>query len=260
MLVATASVSVRYGDHASRTHGDQRASHGDQRTSHGDQRTSHGDQRTSHGEPVEPRPHDDGVIALRDVTIEINPGTKVVLWGAAASGKTTLLKTLAGLIRPSSGHVRWGHHDPAALTSSVRRELQSNFGMVFQSDALFDSMSVLENVLLPLRKRRVPEDEARARALEAIERVGLTDAMLKRPEALSGGMKKRCGVARAIVSRPSVLLADDPFAGLDPATEKSIAELLLEVSRGRTLIAALPDPVDALPADRLVHLTQGELT
>ena len=201
----------------------------------------------------------DDVTALRDVSIEIQPGTKVVLWGSAASGKTTLLKALAGLVRPSSGHVRWGQSDPSALTSAARRELQSNFGMVFQSDALFDSMSVLDNVLLPLRKRRVPEDQARVRALEALERVGLTDAMLKRPEALSGGMKKRCGVARAIVSRPSILLADDPFAGLDPATEKSIAQLLLEVSRGRTLIAALPDPVDSLPADVLVHMTQGEL-
>ncbi len=201
----------------------------------------------------------DDVLALNDVTIEIVPGTKVVLWGAAASGKTTLLKALAGLVRPSLGHVRWGAEDPAMLSSAARRELQSGFGMVFQSDALFDSMSVLDNVLMPLRKRRVPEAEAQTRAFEALSRVGLREAANKRPEALSGGMKKRCGVARAIVSRPSVLLADDPFAGLDPLTQRSIAQLLLEVSAGRTLIAALPDPVDSLPADLVVHLIDGAL-
>jgi phospholipid/cholesterol/gamma-HCH transport system ATP-binding protein len=131
--------------------------------------------------------------------------------------------------------------------------------MVFQSDALFDSMSVLENVLLPLVKRQVPRAEAEGRAREVLSRVGLEAAASKRPESLSGGMKKRVGVARAIVSRPSVLLADDPFAGLDPATERSIGELLLEVSSGCTLIAALPDPSPALPLPRVLRFENGRL-
>jgi len=201
----------------------------------------------------------DDVLALNAVSLEVKPGTKVVVWGSAGSGKTTLLKALAGLVRPTTGSVHWSDLDVTSLSVSRRRELQSELGMVFQSDALFDSMSVLDNVLMPLRKRRVPEAEAHQRALEALTRVGLRDAAQKRPEALSGGMKKRCGVARAIVSRPSVLLADDPFAGLDPVTEQSIASLLLEVSAGRTLIAALPDPIDALPVDRVLHLTQGRV-
>lgn len=194
------------------------------------------------------------VRALDAVSLEFDAGSRTVLWGPAASGKTSLLKCLAGLVVPTSGEVRWDDVDVKTLSAAQRRAAQVNFGMVFQSDALFDSMSVLENVLLPLRKRKVAEDEAQARAREALARVGLEKAADKKPETLSGGMKKRAGVARAIVARPSVLMADDPFAGLDPVTEKSIAELLMEVSEGKSLIVVLPDPVESLPIARTVRL------
>lgn len=197
------------------------------------------------------------VVALRDVSLDFPAGSRTVLWGPAGGGKTSLLKCVAGLARPSAGHVWWDEADVAALDTQGRRALQVRFGMVFQSDALFDSLSVLDNVLLPLLKRRVPRAEALDRAHEALRRVGLLEAAGKRPENLSGGMKKRCGVARAIVARPQVLLADDPFAGLDPITERSIADLLLEVSEGRTLIVALPDPVESLPLPRRVHFREG---
>lgn len=197
------------------------------------------------------------VRALRDVEVEFEAGSRAVLWGPAGSGKTSLLKCLAGLVTPTSGEVRWDDAALAAMDAAQKRAQQVNFGMVFQSDALFDSLSVVDNVLLPLRKRRVPEDEAQARAREALKQVGLAQAADKRPETLSGGMKKRAGVARAIVARPAVLLADDPFAGLDPKTERSIAELLLEVSEGKTLLVVLPDPVDSLPIDRTLRLVDG---
>lgn len=194
------------------------------------------------------------VHALDEVSLDFASGSRTVLWGPAASGKTSLLKCLAGLVIPTSGEVRWDDVDVKTLSAEQRRAAQVNFGMVFQSDALFDSMSVLENVLLPLRKRKVAEDEAQVRAREALARVGLEKAADKKPETLSGGMKKRAGVARAIVARPSVLLADDPFAGLDPVTEKSIADLLIEVSDGKSLIVVLPDPVESLPIDRTIRL------
>lgn len=197
------------------------------------------------------------VKALDHLDLVFPAGTRAVIHGPAGSGKTTLLKCLAGLQRPTAGRVRWGQRVVAELDAEARRAAQVAFGMVFQTDALFDSLTVLENVELPLRKRRVPGEEARARALEALERVGLKDAALKRPEVLSGGMKKRCGVARAIVARPEVLLADDPFAGLDPATEASIARLLLEVSEGRSLIVVLPDPVETLGIERRIRLVEG---
>lgn len=199
------------------------------------------------------------VEALTHVTADFAVGTHAVLWGPAGSGKTTLLKALAGLVRATTGEVTWDGKDVATLSVEARREAQAAFGMVFQTDALFDSMSVLDNVLLPLRKRGVAEAVAQAQALEALDRVGLAQAAQKSPQHLSGGMKKRCGVARAIVAKPRVLLADDPFAGLDPATEASIAGLLLEVSAGCTLIAALPDPVAALPADRWLRLEGGRV-
>lgn len=199
------------------------------------------------------------VDALIDVSVTIAPGEQVLVTGQAASGKTTWLKCLAGLQPPTAGHVRWGSDDVASLATEERRRRQRSFGMVFQSDALFDSMTVLDNVMLPLTKRLVPRDEAVERARAVLERVGLASAQGKRPEELSGGMKKRVGVARAIVAQPSVLLADDPFAGLDPSTERSIAELLLEVSRGRTLVTALPDPVSSLPLSRVLRFEQGRL-
>lgn len=199
------------------------------------------------------------VDALLDISVSIAPGEQVLVTGQAASGKTTWLKCLAGLQPPTSGHVRWGADDVAGLGIEERRKRQRSFGMVFQSDALFDSMTVLDNVMLPLTKRQVPHDEALERARAVLERVGLSSAHRKRPEELSGGMKKRVGVARAIVAQPSILLADDPFAGLDPSTERSIAELLLEVSRGRTLVTALPDPVASLPLSRVLRFEQGRL-
>lgn len=200
------------------------------------------------------------VHALEDVTLSVPAGSRLVLCGPAGGGKTSLLKCLAGLVRPTAGAVTWDGRDVGAMTKDERRAAQVAFGMVFQTDALFDSMTVLDNVLLPLRKRGVGEDEAKESALEALTRVGLRDAALKRPEVLSGGMKKRAGVARAIVARPVVLLADDPFAGLDPVTEGSIASLLLEVSEGRTLIVALPDPVASLPIERRVRLVGGKVS
>lgn len=191
--------------------------------------------------------------------MQIEPGAQLIVTGEAASGKTTWLKCLAGLRRPTSGTVQWSNTDVAAMSATERRARQSAFGMVFQSDALFDSMTVLENVELPLLRRGVEVEQARERSMEALRRVGLEAARSKRPESLSGGMKKRVGVARAIVAQPTVLLADDPFAGLDPVTERSIAELLLEVSAGRTLIAAIPDPVDSLPVARLLRFEAGAL-
>jgi phospholipid/cholesterol/gamma-HCH transport system ATP-binding protein len=198
--------------------------------------------------------HFGAVRAFDALDLEFAVGSRTVLWGSAGGGKTSLLKCLTGLTLPSGGEVRWDGVSVSSMTPEERRARQVAFGMVFQSDALFDSLTVLDNVLLPLRKRGVPPAEALARAEEALAQVGLTRAAQKHPENLSGGMKKRAGVARAIVARPQVLIADDPFAGLDPNTERSIAELLLEVSAGKTLIVALPDPVPSLPIERTVHL------
>lgn len=203
--------------------------------------------------------HFGAVRALSNLTLDFPVGSRTVLWGPAGGGKTSLLKCLTGLVPPTAGEVWWDDAPLTKRSAQEKRDAQVAFGMVFQSDALFDSLTVVDNVLLPLRKRRVPEAEAQERAHEALRRVGLSEAAQKHPENLSGGMKKRAGVARAIVARPQVLLADDPFAGLDPVTERSIAELLLEISEGRTLIVALPDPVASLPTQRAIRLVAGQV-
>lgn len=188
------------------------------------------------------------IAALDDVTLTLPAGTHLIVWGSAGCGKTTLLKALAGLIALDDGVLEWSENAH-----------QGALGMVFQSDALFDSMTVAENVQLPLIKRGVPKPEAIERAQHTLARVGLGAAANRLPESLSGGMKKRCGLARAIVAKPLVLLADDPFAGLDPHTEQGVAELLLEVAQGRTLVVALPDPVPSLRIAQTCHLIEGRL-
>lgn len=196
---------------------------------------------------------------LAGVDCALPPGTRALVLGRSGAGKTTLLKALAGLVAPAGGRVLWDGQEVARLRPDPRRARQAAFGMVFQTDALFDSLSVRDNVLLPLTRRRVPEVEARARADAVLRAVGLLDAADTLPERLSGGMKKRAGLARALAARPSVLLADDPFAGLDPGTARQVARVLLEVSGDGTLLVAAPEaPVD-LPLPRWLYLRGGRL-
>ena len=199
------------------------------------------------------------MLALAQLDLVLPMGAQAMVLGLAGSGKTTLLKALAGLYLPSQGEVRWDGDDLAKLGEDERRRRQAAFGMVFQTDALFDSLSVLDNVTLPLLRRNVPASDARTRAAEALASVGLAAFADVPPERLSGGMKKRAGIARAIVARPAVLLADDPLAGLDPATGRQVAELLLRVARGRTLLVAGPEPLAALPLPRWLWLSHGRL-
>jgi phospholipid/cholesterol/gamma-HCH transport system ATP-binding protein len=196
---------------------------------------------------------------LRDVVCTLPPGSRVLVLGRSGAGKTTLFKALAGLAAPASGHVLWNGEDVAAMSSALKRERQAAFGMVFQTDALFDSMTVRRNVLLPLERRRVPREEAEARADEVLRAVGLAEAADTLPERLSGGMRKRAGIARALAARPSVLLADDPFAGLDPGTAKQVARVLLEVAGSGSLIVAAPDAPPELPMTRWLYLRDGQL-
>jgi phospholipid/cholesterol/gamma-HCH transport system ATP-binding protein len=200
-----------------------------------------------------------GPPALAGVSLAFRPGERALVYGPPGGGKTTLFKALAGLVRVHEGRVLWDEADPAAMSPAERRAGQARFGMIFQSDALFDSASVLENVSLPLLKRQVPPDEARARARAALESVGLAGAEPKRPEELSGGMKKRVGIARAVVARPEVLLADDPFAGLDPPTAREVARALRAAAEGRTLVVAAPEPTSWLALPRRIRLEGGRV-
>lgn len=196
--------------------------------------------------------------ALDDVSLQLPLGTQLLLYGPSGGGKTTLLKALAGLIRPTRGKVLWNGRDRLTLSPTETRDAQAHMGMVFQTDALFDALTVERNVALPLQRKGFSPSTVEKKVAHALARVGLTAAAKKRPEHLSGGMRKRAGIARALVSEPWVLLADDPLAGLDPETAAGISALLLEVSQGRTLIAALPDPHPSLPLARTLRLSPAE--
>jgi phospholipid/cholesterol/gamma-HCH transport system ATP-binding protein len=196
---------------------------------------------------------------LREVSCVLPHGSRALVLGRSGAGKTTLLKALAGLVPANEGSVRWDGQEVARLSAAERRTRQAAFGMVFQTDALFDSLTVRENVLLPLRNRGVSPAEAEARAGEVLEAVGLREAANALPERLSGGMKKRAGIARALAARPRVLLADDPFAGLDPGTARQVARVLLDVAGSGTLLVVAPDAPAELPLPRWLYLRDGQL-
>jgi phospholipid/cholesterol/gamma-HCH transport system ATP-binding protein len=189
----------------------------------------------------------------------VRPGERVLVLGWTGSGKTSLLKALAGLARPTLGRVLWNGEDVWGLSAKERRTRQAAFGMVFQADALFDSMNVLENVELPLLRRGTPPDEAKSRAREVLVQVGLAHAEATYPERLSGGMRKRAGLARALAARPQVLLADDPLSGLDPATGAEVTERISEAAEGRTLVWAAPEPPPSISFPRWIWLDEGRV-
>ena len=170
-------------------------------------------------------------------------GPPLVIAGLAQSGKSTLLKALCGLVPASSGEIDVDDLPLVGARPQTLARLRSSFGMVFQSDALFDSMTALDNVALPLLRRHVAKPEAFARARQALAQVNLAEHEKVLPERLSGGMRKRLGLARAIVARPQYLLADDPLAGLDPGTSQKVIDLLFSLWEGRGgLVIAVADP------------------
>ncbi|MHB8418669.1 MAG: ATP-binding cassette domain-containing protein [Myxococcales bacterium] len=189
-----------------------------------------------------------GTVALREISAALPRGGRVGVFGPGGSGKTTLLKLLAGLFRPSRGAIRWSE-PPGAI------------GMVFQRDALFDALPLLRNVELPLRG--LPPERAEALALRALADVGLSPADARKlPAQLSGGMRKRAGIARALCGAPPVKLYDEPSAGLDPATEREILDLLWRSHdpAGLTVVAA-SDPRQLWDrCDLVLLLTAGRLT
>ncbi|MGC4113681.1 MAG: ATP-binding cassette domain-containing protein [Myxococcales bacterium] len=184
----------------------------------------------------------------------------LLVCGPAQSGKTQLLKALCGLVPLATGEVKVDGTDLAAGPDALA-QIRERIGMVFQNDALFDSMDSLSNVALPLLRRKVPKAEAAERAKEALAQVGLTGHEHALPERLSGGMRKRLGLARAIVARPRYLLADDPYAGLDPGTVAKVRDLLVDLwgdKGGLIMASADPGPLWDVAAEVLV-LDDGKI-
>jgi phospholipid/cholesterol/gamma-HCH transport system ATP-binding protein len=168
------------------------------------------------------------------VSFEVEKGTIFAIMGGSGCGKSTLLKHLVGLLPPAAGQVRYNGVDYWAADDSARAAVRAGFGMLFQSAALWSSMTILENVCLPLEQQgKLDETQREARAREVLEWVDLAKFADFYPSDLSGGMKKRAGLARAIGTEPPLLFLDEPSAGLDPISSKRLDDLVLDI-RHRT--------------------------
>jgi phospholipid/cholesterol/gamma-HCH transport system ATP-binding protein len=172
-----------------------------------------------------------GVEALRDLNFEAREGESRVILGAAGSGKTVLLKTALGLVRPDSGKVFVFGRDISGMQEHELFDIRSRIGMLFQESALFDSMSIEDNVAYPLLNQKAiqcPPGEVHTRVKQALEFVELGRTLAKFPSELSGGMRRRAAIARAVVTEPPLMLYDSPTAGLDPITAHTIIALLIK--------------------------------
>jgi phospholipid/cholesterol/gamma-HCH transport system ATP-binding protein len=169
---------------------------------------------------------------LRGISFEVVQGETKVLLGESGSGKTLIMKMAAGLLRPDSGRIWVMGHDLNEMPEEELLDFRRHLGFVFQEGALFDSLSVADNVAFRLREEDLPEDEIEARVREVLRFVELEEAIDKYPAELSGGMRRRVSIARALIDRPPIVFYDSPTAGLDPVTSQTIINLIL---RGRDL-------------------------
>ncbi|NBC58110.1 MAG: ATP-binding cassette domain-containing protein [Bacteroidetes bacterium] len=173
----------------------------------------------------------DDLDVLKGISTTFEKGQTNLIIGQSGSGKTVFLKCMLGLFTPEEGYICFGSESYEELTPKKRRELRKQIGMVFQGGALFDSMTVEENVMFPLRMfAKATKTEMLDRVNEVLKRVNLTNANHKFPSEISGGMQKRVSIARAIVNRPKYLFCDEPNSGLDPRTATVIDNLIQEIT------------------------------
>ena len=201
--------------------------------------------------------------ALKGITLTIEKGETIAIIGGSGSGKSTLLRLMIGLDRPTSGEIYLGGDNIAVMSEDALDRVRLRMGMVFQYSALFDSMTVGENVAFGLREHTTKTDEEIARIVaEKLALVGLPDAATLMPQELSGGMKKRVGLARAIATDPEIIFYDEPSSGLDPIMTAKIDELIIDMQKklGVTSVVVTHDMASASRiADRIAMIYDGAL-
>jgi phospholipid/cholesterol/gamma-HCH transport system ATP-binding protein len=199
---------------------------------------------------------------LVDINLVINKGENIVILGKSGTGKSVLIKLIVGLLEPDEGTLALFGQDINELKEKELIEIRKKIGFLFQSSALYDSMTVRENLEFPLRRqlRTLPKEELNVMINEALQNVGLEDAIDKMPSELSGGMCKRLGLARTLILKPEIMLYDEPTTGLDPITSKEISHLILDVQNkyNTTSIIITHDiKCASLTADRIILLKDG---
>lgn len=199
---------------------------------------------------------------LTGINLQVPAGSTLVILGGSGSGKTVLMKHMIGLLKPDQGQVIVDGEDIVPFGAEALERVRRKFGMVFQAAALFDSMTVYENVSFPLREHRkdLSEGEMRELVRQKLSIVGLKNVEEKFPADLSGGMRKRVGLARAIVLDPKIVLYDEPTTGLDPITTDYVDEMILDAKRqlGVTSVVISHDIASAFKvADNIAFLSQG---
>ena len=202
------------------------------------------------------------VAALDDVNISIEKGEFCCIVGQSGSGKSTLLNQLAGLEKPTRGKVFIGRHEISAMTEDeLARFRQAHLGFIFQSYNLLPSMTAAENVAMPLMFKGIPKAERLARAEKELESMGLKGRARHLPSEMNGGQQQRVGIARAFVTNPKVIFADEPTGNLDSVTSRQVLFRMLEMTRtsGTTLVMVTHQPELAACADRIVTILDGRV-
>jgi len=198
---------------------------------------------------------------LQDINFKIEQGENFVVCGKSGSGKSVLIKCLVGLIEPDDGKVVLLGQNISGLNNAELNELRKKVGFLFQSAALYDSMTVRENLEFPLRGlKSKTREEIDDLVLEALKNVGLEDTIDKMPSELSGGMRKRVGLARTLILKPEIILYDEPTTGLDPITSKEISELILDVQKKyNTASIIITHDVECvrITANRIIIINDG---
>lgn len=202
---------------------------------------------------------DTKIYALRDVSFQIKQGEFVSIMGPSGSGKSTCMNMIGCLDKPSSGTVKIDGKETALMNESELAVLRNKtVGFVFQQYFLLPSMSVLENVMLPLRYAGIPRAQRMQTATEALKKVGLENRMNHRPHELSGGQKQRVAIARATVTCPKIILADEPTGALDSETGRSVMHMFREINEtGTTVVIVTHDPGIGKSADRCIKILDG---
>jgi phospholipid/cholesterol/gamma-HCH transport system ATP-binding protein len=203
-------------------------------------------------------------VVLKDISLKLFNGENLVVVGKSGTGKSVLIKCIVGLLRYTEGTISVFQKNVIAINRKELDELRQKIGFLFQSGALYDSMTVKQNLEFPLRriKKDLTEQQIKEKVFEVLEHVGLTDTLNKMPSQLSGGMRKRISLARSVIVDPMIMLYDEPTTGLDPVTSDEISSLINDVQRKyKTSSIIITHDIKCAfnTADRIIMLKEGEV-